>query len=260
MKRSRPHTSVVGEAEQIVAADASEAIQPHGWRNFLREVGIIVLGVLIALIVGEVATAVRQRVEARRSMDAIRADMIDNSSTFEIALVVVPCAQRRLDALADELALARKVGRLRKIGEIGRPPTSTFRSGSWASAVANRDSLFLNKAEVADLTDYHDLLGSYQVNRDESSLAWARLGVLSNAPGPIDDNTLAAASQGIAELRYRTRMVGVMARVLLEAHKRLGFPIVYTPYNGMPQTREASLRRARELELCRPLQVSQTDR
>jgi hypothetical protein len=162
--------------------------------------------------------------------------------------------------LAEELALARKGGRLRNIGEIGYLPVTTFRSGSWDSAVANRDSLFLNKTEVADLTDYHDVLGSYRSNSDESRLAWARLGVLSNAPGPIDDNTLTAARQSIAELRYRIGMGGLMARVSLEAHKRLGFPIVYTPFNGVPQTREDSLRKAKESELCGPLQVSQTDR
>jgi hypothetical protein len=252
----------VGEAEQVEASGALEPqpAQPRGSRSFLQEVGIIVLGVLIALVVGEAANAVRQRVEARRSMDAIRADMIDNSSTFEIAALAAPCAQRRLNELSDELAIVRKGGRLRRIGEIGRLPISSFRSGSWDSAVANRDVLFLDRDDVGDLTDYHDVLRTYQTFRDEGDLDWARLSVLSNVPGPMDDNTLAAVSQTIAELRYRTRSIETMARVLVRIHKRLGFPIVYTPYNGEPQTRERSLRRIRETPLCRPLDVGETSR
>jgi hypothetical protein len=186
--------------------------------------------------------------------------MIDNSSTFEIAGWAASCAQRRLEGLSNELANSRKTGQLSRLGEIGRMPIASFRSGSWDSAVANRDVLFLNKADVAELTDYHDVLQTYQALRDESSLDWARLTVLSNTPGPLDENTYAMAKQTIAELRYRTRTIEMMARVLLETQKRLGFPVIYTPYNGKPQTREESFRRVRESPLCRPLDVSQASR
>jgi hypothetical protein len=44
-------------------------------RKFLREVTSIVLGVLIALAIGEVAEAVRWRVRVGNSMAAIRQEM-----------------------------------------------------------------------------------------------------------------------------------------------------------------------------------------
>lgn len=246
----------MGEENEPGSESEKSVKVPHGQRTFLAEVGIIVLGVLIALVIGEIATAVRQRVEARRSMAAIRSDMIDNSASFEMSVFDLSCAGRRIDAVSRELEQARRIGRLSDIGEIGRSWYSTFRMGSWDSAVSNRDVLFLPPDQVAELTDYHEAMAILQELQQQMNLDWSRLAVLSHAPGRIDDNTLSAARQTIAELRFRTRAASLAATLMLETHRRLGFPVVYTPFNNQPRTREQSLRRLRERDFCRPLQVN----
>jgi hypothetical protein len=120
-----------------------------GQRTFLGDVGIFVLGVLVALIIGEVPNASRQRVEATRTMVAVRAGMFDNSTSFEVTSRLVKCANRRLDAVPQELAQLRRTGRRPAIGEDGSQGWSDFlcqgwsdfRSGSYESAVANPDTL-----------------------------------------------------------------------------------------------------------------------
>lgn len=234
------------------------ALTPQkGWGAFGREVGVIVLGVLIALVVGEAANAVRLRVEAQRAMEVVRADMIDNSAAFEIRIVTAACARRRLDELTQEIADLRRTGRLRYIGKIGGPPLQTFRAGTWDSAVGNRDVLFVDRHRVAELTDYHELLREYRAIEDVAALDWARLRVLSHAAGPVDGNTLAAVSQTIAELRYRTDRAEHLAHQMLDVHRGLGFPVEYLPFNGQPRTRESALRSIREDLFCRPLQVAE---
>lgn len=47
----------------------------HGWRAFAGEVGIIVLGVLIALGAQEVAQNIQQRSDARDADRAIRGEL-----------------------------------------------------------------------------------------------------------------------------------------------------------------------------------------
>lgn len=240
----------------VATDDVAKAKARGAFPKYLREVGTIVLGVLIALIVGEVANAVRERVEAQRSMAAVRSDMMDNSSSFELTAPWGDCALRRLDALSAELALVRKTGRLRDIGEVGGLFGTTYRSGSWDSAVANRDTLFLDPARVADLTDYHEVLSLLRVNRDEINLGWARLGVMSHAAGRMDDNTFSSLNQTIAELRYRTKFSMLAARLSLDGHRRLGFPVVYTLFNGKPQTRAESWRQVKAQQVCQPLEVA----
>lgn len=227
-------------------------------RKFLREVGSIVLGVLIALGLGEVADAVRLRVSAKRALAAVRADMIDNAVAFDLQTLRTACANRRLDVLTAELDAARRTGKLRDIGEIGGTAPRTFRSGSWESAVANGDTLYLDKELVADTTDYHVALQIFRSEEVETGLGWARLGVLTHAPGPIDDNTLSSARQTIAELRYHTKTGTMAAAALREMNATLLVPLEYTSYNGQPWTRSQAFQMIRQGPLCRPLEIDGT--
>ena len=56
----------------------------HGWREFAGEVGIIVLGVLIALGFGQIAEALHDRWNAAEARDAIRAEVRENLSWLEV--------------------------------------------------------------------------------------------------------------------------------------------------------------------------------
>ncbi len=73
----------------------------HGWREFIGEVGIIVLGVLIALGAQEVAQYVSERGDAT----ALRQSMVDelamDRARWEANVHDVPCALKRLEAIRD---------------------------------------------------------------------------------------------------------------------------------------------------------------
>ena len=50
----------------------------HGWREFAGEVGIIVVGVLIALALEQVVQSIHDRSVADQARDAIRAEVREN--------------------------------------------------------------------------------------------------------------------------------------------------------------------------------------
>ena len=50
----------------------------HGWREFAGEVGIIVVGVLIALAFEQVVQSIHDRLVADQARDAIRAEVREN--------------------------------------------------------------------------------------------------------------------------------------------------------------------------------------
>lgn len=251
------HRKQVGSEDSQTIEPVAPEVQARGQRTFLAEVGIIILGVLVALFIGEAATAVRQRVDAQRSMEAIRADMIDNSSQFELTLLLNSCADRRLDVISAEIAKARLSGILPDVGDLGVWGGSTARTGAWESAVANQNILFLDKERVAKLTDYHEGLEFYQTFQNDAALNWARLTVLTHAPGCISDDTLAFVSQAIAEIRHQNRYTTLLANVLLQTHNELGFPVEYTPMNGKPTNKKDTIRSIKTLPNCQPLQITQ---
>ena len=190
-------------------------------RKFAKDVGGIVLGVLIALGIGEVADAVRKRVNANIAANAVRADMLDNYAVFEVEVLSATCVEGRIAALTAELEHARSVGQLRDIGDIGFGASSTFRTGAWDRAVANGDTLYMSDQKVAGLADYHDLLRIYRAYMEDALRIGRALEFLSDAPGAIDDNTLSSARITVAELKYRTSSIAYMATYWFRCTKSL---------------------------------------
>ncbi len=78
----------------------------HGWRAFAGEVGIIVLGVLIALAAEQVAQGFHERSEMRQLRDALRAELADDRARWELIRAQDPCTVQRLNALEQWVASA----------------------------------------------------------------------------------------------------------------------------------------------------------
>ena len=78
----------------------------HGWRAFVGEVGIIVLGVLIALGAEQAAESVHERRDVEQLRAALRSELADGRARWENMRAADRCASRRLDALERWLASA----------------------------------------------------------------------------------------------------------------------------------------------------------
>jgi hypothetical protein len=79
----------------------------HGWREFAGEVGIIVLGVLIALGAEQVVYAIHSRQDAGSLRRALNSELADNRARWVQMRSQDVCARKRLDALDHWQAPAR---------------------------------------------------------------------------------------------------------------------------------------------------------
>lgn len=158
----------------------------HGWREFLGEVGIIVLGVLIAL-------GLEQAVESWHWHD--RVDHAVAGLGFEVAetigqgherLNVAPCVEERLNELASIIDDAARTGVLPSIGRIGVPPVRSYSTGVWQSALAGQTAEHLtddDRSAYSVIYGYSDLLAA--INRRELD-EWTRLATISGPGRKLD--------------------------------------------------------------------------
>ena len=86
----------------------------HGWREFSGEVGIIVLGVLIALGAQQVAEELRERADRAQLVAALRAELGDDRSRWEHIRASDRCTVLRLGAIEKWVATAPVSARLDK--------------------------------------------------------------------------------------------------------------------------------------------------
>ena len=78
----------------------------HGWRPFAGEVGIIVVGVLIALAAQQVVETIHQRDDVEQLVAALRSELGDDRARWEHIRASDACTLQRLDALDRWLATA----------------------------------------------------------------------------------------------------------------------------------------------------------
>src|SRR6266550_6974117 len=84
----------------------------HGWRAFVGEVGIIVIGVLIALGAQQVVEAWHARADVDQLRSAFRAELADDRARWEDMRAADRCTLQRLDALERWAATAPADARL----------------------------------------------------------------------------------------------------------------------------------------------------
>src|SRR4051812_38991728 len=83
----------------------------HGWREFIGEVGIIVVGVLIALGAEQVVEQLHNRAAAAETRRAIRAELDTDLAALALRGSIEPCVDRRLSELRGLFAQWERTGR-----------------------------------------------------------------------------------------------------------------------------------------------------
>lgn len=150
----------------------------HGWRAFAGEVGIIVLGVLIALAFGQLLQSFDDRLNAERAREAIRAEVRENLYWLQVRADYEPCIESMLGKLDGVLAQVRKGQPTPRLTDVALPVHSKMTSLRWdANAQAGRASLFSGD-EQRNLGDMYFTTEEFRASQEEEETVWAKLGFL----------------------------------------------------------------------------------
>jgi hypothetical protein len=110
----------------------------HGWREFAGEVGIIVIGVLIALGAEQVVESILWRHKVEQAEVRLRADLTDDTSFASQYEILTPCANAYLDRMQTDLLKhdSADMGRLYQLGPpfVGEP----WKVVAWENATASQ--------------------------------------------------------------------------------------------------------------------------
>jgi hypothetical protein len=155
----------------------------HGWRAFLGEVGIIVLGVLIALGAEQVVETLHWQNEAREFRAAIDHELALNLGTFEFYELQRRCVSRRLDELQTFLDRSADNQTMHLAGPIGAPMQLSQYTSVWDNKDARVVAHLPMQARLKYAQLYDEFHNTNGVKQALSS-AWAKL-VPFEVPGPL---------------------------------------------------------------------------
>ena len=227
----------------------------HGWREFFGEVGIIVIGVLIALGAEQLIENWHWSHKSEQALAGIEQELSLDAGVYEERSLVQHCADRRLAQLDGILRAARRTGTLPSIGEIGRPPSRpTLRTG-WDQAIASGVLSHINQHRQESLSPLYAEASDYDNHVRDEQRGWATLRMMEAAPGKTSEVILADLSRTVAELRFTSYFNGLIARQELGYIQAERVRPRYDLIFDKPGTRAELLQLVRDRSLCKPLVV-----
>jgi hypothetical protein len=187
----------------------------HGWREFAGEVGVIVLGVLIALAAEQVVEAAHRQQEGAAADQAIRSELEFNLGRLRSRMEIHSCVHRRIDEIQALLDKAADDPVIVTPAWIGRPQYWAFASSRWqAESQAGRAAL----VDAGRLSAYAVMYARMQDLLDEMVLEqtdWARLRTLEHVRR-LDPTAAFELNATLQDARYRDWRLALVTSQLFD--------------------------------------------
>lgn len=193
----------------------------HSVREFLAEIGVIVVGVLIALGLEQAIESLHGRHRVEQAEVLLRLEARADASFATQYEILRPCADAYLDRLQSDL-LKHDAADLVRLYEFGAPIRSAgWKVAAWESAVASQigDHMQTDRyLEYADTFREANLLRDIQFRlRDDYAMA-----ITGRHGLPPDTKTLADELAAVERLRTNIKVGRAVSRGIKEYTGRWG--------------------------------------
>lgn len=194
----------------------------HGWRAFAGEVGVIVLGVLIALGAQQLAESIRDRAQVRNSEEPLK-DNFARFVTYSAELdAYAPCLAARsaeLRQLIDRSGATHRLPNVASIPQLGARPwqIDTYDAMVTSQAithVAHEQAVLYSRIAMSAVDIY-----------DDAMVEWSDWGILASLAGPSRPYSEAEEAQDrlvLARAVHEDALMRLIAQNTVDRIKRTG--------------------------------------
>jgi hypothetical protein len=193
----------------------------HGWRAFVGEVGIIVLGVLIALAFEQLVGRWQWRERVAETRAQLDEELNRDARSAYEGLAVIPCLDQQLVAIDTALASARQTGRLQPTPAF-TPPLHMFTEDTWLNARALQVADHLSARQIQDYSRLFFYPRDLGVAVVELHKEGAELRPLRTGLSPISTEEVGDYQRQTGRVRELLNRVELGEALLLAALKQRG--------------------------------------
>jgi len=187
----------------------------HGWREFIGEVAIIVLGVLIALSAEQAIENWRWHEQLGAGRDALRADLQSVLANAREREAEDKCIRDRLLFLRN--LLDSHPNGLPALGHVGSPPARGWYPNSWDSLVASNVSAHMEKD---DLIAFGNIAQQARLAEETATREiddWAVIYTMVGPARPLAVGEAAQLRKAITDAAFQLNLMRLIAPQLGQA-------------------------------------------
>jgi hypothetical protein len=210
---------------------------PHGWNAVVWELGIVTLGVLIALAAQQIAETIHERSEAREARESIQNELATYMGRLESRAAVRECIAGRLGEIQALLDETERSGTIKTPKWVGRPQFWTLLTVRWEAASQSGRAALLPAKELTEYGLMYDWMRNTYNEMIVEQGDWARLRTLEHLHR-LTPEMLFELNNVLQDARYRAWRINGQIVQLRDRTRAAGLPRVRNEIVG---TRAACL-------------------
>ena len=197
----------------------------HRWREFLKEIGIIVIGVLIALAAQQGVEGIHWANEVRDAHEGLRTEMTQANSVFAFRVTADSCINRRLDTLSQITERAAAHEPVPRLGPVQPDIANALIDSDWEAYRASQVLTHFKHPELENYGAYYDQLEHVWNWIVVEHGAWDALDRLQGDPARLGPEDFARLRDALSRARTSNKYIVLVAREELQRSARIGIPV-----------------------------------
>jgi hypothetical protein len=217
-------------AEPSVAAPSDQAGDdmhihkpkaPHGLREFVSEIGVIVVGILIALSLESAIEWMHWRSEVGEGRERLREEIAFDEKVYLHRADVAACVQRNLDAVKAVISDLRAKKHVEPISEFTSPQNGPSSHEVWNSLGASQVLVHFPKDELNKYSQFYQNITDIEYFFDRESRTWRQLHLLEGDPNQLSREEVDNVRLSEGDADEMSRLAALMSRRQVEVGQAL---------------------------------------
>jgi hypothetical protein len=198
---------------------------PHGPREFLSEISVIVVGILIALSLEAAIEWLHWRTEVRAGREHLREEVQFNERVYGHRVDVASCVEKNLATLSGVIEDLRSSRHVEPVARFISPENGPIRREIWNSLVAAQVLVHFPKDELEKYSEFYQLREDAEYFMDRESRAWRTLHLLEGDPTQLSRADLSLLHVAVGDAEEMGHGLDLTSRRQVELGRALGLDL-----------------------------------
>jgi len=194
----------------------------HNWRELLSEIGVVVIGIVIAISLEEIVRTLHDRSIASEAREAVREEIRQNLSFMRGRLETQDCIEHRLDEIGDILKKSRDGELTSRPNWVSQPSIYFLSNQRWQAATDSGRVSLLKTEEQGKLGAFAVINGRFNDAEAREQAAWSKLRGLENWEGPLGQEARVHFGAALQEARFEFWEIRITIGLALRYGEKLG--------------------------------------
>lgn len=229
-----PNEGAIPSEEAPPPMDIHKPKPIHSLKELASEIGVIVIGILIALGLEQGIETIHAREQVAAASKAIDAELHRGMLEGVSVTNMVDCTDRQLAALSDAIGRGDQPKVRKLLGSAVFPWPGAWSDSAWQTAVASDVTTRFTDMQQAAYPVLYTFLDAERGKRDRYVNAYGRLRALALTGLSVSPDATRAELSEMAEMTAALRDLQVLAQALPENARFLHMEITQAEYDVRP--------------------------